>query len=86
MSNEQTQSVDVVLLCNDCGSSFTRTSEYLMQQRTDPLFKWTCTKCDGCREKRVNLAFNRMASTISTVSEAGTGEIDGGENEQSANN
>jgi len=55
------------LLCEDCGKNFTRTSDYLKQKRTDPLFKWSCAKCDECRDKRVDLAFKRLPEIMQAI-------------------
>ncbi len=56
------------LLCADCDAEFKRPAEYLAQKRTDPLFKWTCAKCDSCKEKRVNQAFNRLSEITDVLS------------------
>ncbi len=55
------------LLCEDCGSEFSRTKEYLSQKRTDPLFKWTCAKCDTCKKKRQDAAFKRMPEIMAAL-------------------
>jgi len=55
------------LLCEDCGKNFTRESAYIQQKRTDPLFRWTCTKCDECKEKRVFLAFKRLPEIMQAL-------------------
>jgi hypothetical protein len=55
------------LLCADCGIAFTRPTEYLQQKRTDPLFKWTCAKCDTCKQIRVNQAFERLPDVMKAL-------------------
>lgn len=56
-----------LLCCEDCGCDFTRKKAYLVQKRTDPLFKWTCAKCDECKEKMVNLAFKRLPEVMTAI-------------------
>ena len=55
------------LLCEDCGSEFHRTKEYLNQKRTDTLFRWTCAKCDTCKKKRQDAAFKRMPEIMTAL-------------------
>ena len=55
--------------CEDCKVNFYRTKEYLAQDRTDALYRWTTKKCDACKERRINLAFKRLPAILKTLAE-----------------
>ena len=65
--HDNSKSDKSALLCEDCGSTFHRAKEYLAQNRTDPLFKWTCAKCDMCKKKRIDSAFKRMPKIMTAL-------------------
>lgn len=66
-NEEKDESGLSALLCEDCGSEFHRTKEYLSQKRTDPLYRWTCAKCDTCKNARSDAAFKRLPEIMNKM-------------------
>ncbi len=56
-----------ILKCEDCGSQFKRTTEFMSYEISNPLFKWKRNKCDVCVNKRVNQAFKSMPEILSAL-------------------
>jgi hypothetical protein len=61
------RTMSVLLSCEDCGVEFERDEDYLNQKRSDPLFRWTCAKCDSCKDKRVKQAFKRLPEVMAAI-------------------
>jgi len=55
--------------CEDCSVRFYRDKAYLKQDRKDPLFKWTCAKCDTCKDKRIDLAIKRIPAIMFEIAD-----------------